>query len=62
MDKGTLTAAGDKIRRLEKQVKDAYRVRQILILVEKISEEDFAMAESIVRDLAPTVDGEVTHG
>lgn len=42
-----------RINQLQKQVHDAYKVREILIAVGKVSREEFEQAEALVRDLAP---------
>lgn len=41
------------IKALERQLKEAYRVRQVLIAAGKITLDEFEAAESLVRNLAP---------
>lgn len=42
------------IKRLQKQVDEAWKVRQILIVAGKVTQEEFEQAEALVRDLAPS--------
>jgi hypothetical protein len=43
-----------RLRRVERQLDEAIKVRNLLIMIGKISLEDFERAESIVHDLAPS--------
>jgi methylphosphotriester-DNA--protein-cysteine methyltransferase len=45
--------AHHRIKQLERQLDDAIKVRNILIVAGKVSSSDFEAAEKLVRDLAP---------
>lgn len=47
---GTLTEAGKRIELLERQLGEAIKARNILILLGKVSSDDFEQVESIVRN------------
>lgn len=43
-----------RIQHLERQLDEAIKVRNILIVAGKVSSSDFEAAEQLVRDLAPS--------
>lgn len=50
------------IRMVERQLNEAMKVRNILIVAGKITLEEFEAAESLVRSLAPDSAGAPTDG
>lgn len=42
-----------RIKQLERELDEAIKVRNILIVAGKVSSDDFMRAEQLVRDLAP---------